>query len=457
MTPPDNDRQWISRPHCQKCGTNYDEPYLWCPDCQNLISIDPIQGPPKNQISCESLWSFAPFLPTFSSRISLHEGATPIIALSNFPELQGLKVKLEFRNPTGSFRDRACALLVSDAKSTHKTHIIGASTGSYGISLSAYGAKGQIKITNFVPSNLELSKIEQMKMYGSQVINTQTLDSATEQAKTLIERQKAYSPNPNENLLTLEGQKTIGLELAYELENIENIVIPMGSGSLIISIYRGLLDAQASGWIKEIPRIYAVSLDPDSNVSLIESLERGEPRLKLEVSRILQLTKGQEFIIDALDMLKDAIAVAKSEGLFIEPGSASVLSAAKRLKEENKDINLNNTVAILSGSGLNAMNIFAIQRGGTKKVVWGLSETSTTRYKILNFIATQQANYAPAIANIFGKTPSLQAVYQHLANLEKEGLIEDQTPHKKRKSYILSKKGQELLENLQNIIDLRNL
>ena len=130
---------WKSHPQCQKCGKKYNIPYLWCPECQNLISIAPIQGPPKNQIPCESLWSFEPFLPTFptSSKISLQEGATPIISLSNFSELQGLKVKLEFRNPTGSFRDRACSLLVSDAKITHKTHIIGASTGSYGISLSA--------------------------------------------------------------------------------------------------------------------------------------------------------------------------------------------------------------------------------------------------------------------------------------------------------------------------------
>ena len=204
----------------------------------------------------------------------------------------------------------------------------------------------------------------------------------------------------------------------------------------------------------KIPHIYAVSLDPNSNVSLVESLEVKDPRLMQEVTRILKLTQGQEFSIDALDMLKDAIAFAKSEGLFIEPGSASVLSAAKLL---SKNINLNNTVAILSGSGLNAMNMFATQRGATNKVVWGLSESSTTRFKILKSIATQQANYAPAILKVINNPPSLQAVYQHLANLEKEELIADQTPDKKRKSYVLTKKGRELLENLQNIIDLRNL
>jgi threonine synthase len=453
----ENERQWKFPPYCQKCGKNYNDPHLWCPNCQNLIFIKPIKGPPKSQILWDSIWSFAPFLPSFSSQISLQEGATPIISLSNFPELQGLKVKLEFRNPTGSFRDRASALLVSDAKSIHKKHIIGASTGSFGISLSAYTVKGRLKATNFVPSNLELSKIEQMKIYGAKVVDTHgTLDSAINQAKILIKQQDAYFPNPNENLLTIEGQKTIGLELAFQLENIENIILPRGSGSLIISVYRGLLDAQASGWIEKIPHIYAVSLDPNSNVSLVESLEIKDPRLMHEVTRILKLTQGQEYSIDALEMLKDAIAFAKSEGLFIAPGSASVLSAVKQLKDD-KNIDITNTVAILSGSGLNAMNIFATQLGRKKKVVWGLSETSTTRFKILNIIATQQANYAPAIANIFGKTPSLQAIYQNLALLEKDGLIVDQTPNKKRKSYILTKKGQDLLENLQNIIDLRNL
>ena len=445
---------WKSHPQCQKCGKKYDIPHLWCPECQNLISIAPIKGPPKNQISCDLLWSFAPFLPTFSSRISLQEGATPIISLSNFPKLQGLKVKLEFRNPTGSFRDRACALLVSNAKSTHKKHIIGASTGSFGISLSAYAAKGRLEVTNIVPSNLELSKIEQMKIYGAQVVEHGNLNSAIIQAKDLIKQQDAYFPNPNENLLTIEGQKTIGLELAYQLENIENIILPRGSGSLIISVYRGLLDAQASGWIKKIPHIYAVSLDPNSNVSLVESLEVKDPRLMHEVTRILKLTKGQEYIIDALDMLNDAVDFAKSEGLFIEPGSASVLSAAKQLKTNNESINLQKTVAILSGSGLNAMNIFATRLGGKKKVVWGLSESSTTRYQILKIIAAKQANYAPAILKVLEDPPSLQAVYQHLTKLEKDGLIVDQTPDKKRKSYILTKKGQDLFENLQNIIYL---
>lgn len=78
-------------------------------------------------------------------------------------------MKLEFRNPTGSFRDRAAALLVSDALSRKFSEILTVSTGSFSISIAAYTARAGLKSINFIPENIELTKIEQMKIYGSEV------------------------------------------------------------------------------------------------------------------------------------------------------------------------------------------------------------------------------------------------------------------------------------------------
>ena len=176
-------------------------------------------------------------------------------------------------------------------------------------------------LKNVVPQSLELSKIEQMKVYGSEVTQIgDTVDEAIFYAQQQSELEGGYLPTPESNLLTIEGQKTIGLELALARSlGIEAILVPRGSGSLIISIYRGLKDAQASGWILDMPVFYSIALKRTSAAYLVESLETTTSRLLGEVSNILHETNGTEMEIDGEVMMDDALELARREGHFIEP------------------------------------------------------------------------------------------------------------------------------------------
>ena len=446
--------RWVKKPKCNECGQEIVEPSLWCPHCNSLISIQPIKGPQKSEINLKSMWSLKSFLPRFSKVVSLIEGNTPIILIKNIPEIKDLNVKLEFRNPTGSFRDRASSLIVSDALSKKNNEIIGASTGSFSISLAAYTSHAALKSTAFIPTNLELSKFEQLKMYGTKIIDTnKNLDEAIEAAKKYALEKKGYFPTPNDNLLTIEGQKTIGLELILQSENIENIIIPRGSGTLILSIFRGLEDAIESGWINKFPKIFAVSLKSSPSSHFAESLEMKTPPLLDHIKKILKKTKGRELPIDALEMIKDASEVAQKEGLFIEPASASVISAAKKLIPN--EINPQTTVAILTGSGLNALNKFAFRMREKKKTVWGLSETSTRRFEILNLIEEKKGTtHGYAIWVSLGKKKTIQSIYHHLDSLNQDGLIEFHEEGNTKKC-VITKNGRDLLNKMREIIDLR--
>ncbi len=440
---------------CLECNTQYDIPYLRCPKCNQLISTPPVKGPKRNAIKLSSMWSFESFLPKFNNRITLHEGNTPICNIRNFPSLHDLQVKLEFRNPTGTFRDRACSLIATDMIQRGKKKITNASTGSFSISMAAYAAQAQTQATTVVPENIELSKIEQMELYGANVIRKgNTLEEAMVYADSLINPKKDYLPIPKDNLLTILGQKTIGLEIAWQNPEIENIVIPQGSGTLIVSIYQGLCDALKSGWITELPRIYGVSLENARDAHLAESLVMKTPMLQDEVNRIIEITEGTLIEISAQQMIEDAMELAKMEGLFIEPASASVISAAKSLFSEG-ELAKSKTLAILSGTGLNTMNVFASRLRGVKKVVWGISKTSTSRFEILNLIGEQKATYAPAIKDLLSQNQTIQSIYQHLSNLENEELIVDKFPEKKRKNYVLTAKGIQVLEAMREMLDLQ--
>jgi len=400
------------------------------------------------------MWDYSPFLPKFKERITLVEGNTPLLPVKNIKTLQNLLLKLESRNPTGTFRDRASSLILSDAISQGASEIICASTGSFSISIAAYAAKAQLASTNILPQNIELSKIEQIKIYGSQVIQAgKTLDDALYQAQIHTRHVAAYSPSPSYNILTIEGQKTIGLELAQQFPDIQDLVIPMGSGSLLIGVYRGFLDAVESGWVAAVPRIHSVSLQDTAQAHLAESLEMNSGLLTKEVGQIVEKTHGVQLEIDASEMINDALEIAKMEGIFIEPASASVISAIKHLINDGK-MELSTTAAILSGTGLNAMNIFASQMREMKKVVWGLSDISTRRFEILRLIAEDKAAHGYAIWLSLGKNKSLQSIYQHLINLENDGLIINVGGEEKRARYEITPKGLEMFEKMKDLIDL---
>ncbi|MFW9852655.1 MAG: pyridoxal-phosphate dependent enzyme [Candidatus Thorarchaeota archaeon] len=445
---------WINQPRCINCNKEIEEPLLRCPYCESLVTIPPIEGPPLSKINLASMWSLQSFIPIFKNPISLAEGNTPLLHLTKDSDLKYLGLKLEFRNPTGTFRDRACSLILSDAYQRKYDKIVGASTGSFSISLSAYAAKAGIESINVVPHNLELSKIEQMKLYGSKVIEKgEFVNDAITAAEKTADKEQAYSATPEKNLLTIEGQKTISLEILLQKENIESIIVPRGSGSLVYSIYRGLEDALASGWIKNIPKLYTVSLEKTKTSYLAESLDSKQPFLLREVEDLLKKTDGKEIGIKASVMIEEALKIAKSEGLFIEPASASVIAAARRLIN-NKELEPSRSVAILTGSGFNALNIFASQVRGKKKIVWGLSESSTTKFEILNLIAEEKADYGYAIWESLGRDSiRIQAIYQHLSELESKGLINVKEKKGKRNHYILTRKGVETLQKMRDLID----
>ncbi len=445
---------WIKQPRCVKCNKEIKEPLLRCPFCEGLVTVPAIEGPSISKINLTSMWSLYNFLPKFKNPISLAEGNTPLLQLTKDSDLKELGLKLEFRNPTGTFRDRACSLILSDAYQRKYEKIVGASTGSFSISLSAYAAKAGIESINVIPHNLELSKIEQMKLYGSEVIEKgEFVNDAISAAEKIAKNEKAYSATPEKNLLTIEGQKTISLEIVMQKENIETILVPRGSGSLVYSIYRGLEDAYASGWIRKFPKLYTVSLEKTKTAYLAESLDSKQPFLLREVEELLKKTEGKEIEIKASVMIEEALNIAKKEGLFIEPASASVIAAARRLIKNN-EIEPTNSVAILTGSGFNALNIFASQLRGKKKIVWGLSESSTTKFEILNLIAEEKADYGYSIWESLGReSMHIQAIYQHLSELESKGLITVKEEKAKRKHYILTRKGIETLQKMRDLID----
>jgi len=107
--------------------------------------------------------------------ISLGEGNTPLIRLSNIPDSLGkdvdIYIKYEGLNPTGSFKDRGMTMAVTRAVEEGSRAIICASTGNTSASAAAYAARAGITAFVLIPDGkIALGKLAQGMMHGATVI-----------------------------------------------------------------------------------------------------------------------------------------------------------------------------------------------------------------------------------------------------------------------------------------------
>ena len=137
-----------------------------------------IEGIEKAQIKKgKFLWErYADFLPfsKIDESISLGEGNTALVKadekLMKFCDLNNLYLKNETQNPTWSFKDRGSIACIAMAKEMNEYITATISTGNMGSSISAYGAKADVKVIVFVPVFTPKEKIMAMGIHGAVVL-----------------------------------------------------------------------------------------------------------------------------------------------------------------------------------------------------------------------------------------------------------------------------------------------
>ncbi|MEK6588062.1 MAG: pyridoxal-phosphate dependent enzyme, partial [Chloroflexota bacterium] len=122
---------------CSSCGRNYPQEALpfRCAVCGGHYDLaDPLHYAPIPVPGLERYRNSFP-LPPGARLLSLGEGGTPLVG----QEIEGKRVffKCEYLNPTGSFKDRGTAVLISALAAAHVVEAIEDSSGNAGASFAA--------------------------------------------------------------------------------------------------------------------------------------------------------------------------------------------------------------------------------------------------------------------------------------------------------------------------------
>jgi len=310
---------------------------------------------------------------TLESLPFLKVGNTPFY---NVNELNGkelghsLILKDDSQNPTFSFKDRASAIVSAFAKENGIDTIVAASTGNAGSSLAGMCAAQGQKAVIFVPAAAPKAKLTQIIMYGAVLVPVDgNYDTAFDLSIEATKRFGWYNRNTAFNPLTIEGKKTVSLELFSQLnQNLPHrIFVPVGDGVIISGVYKGFEDLLNLGIIARMPVIVAVQAKGSSNIidnigkkefhstrshTIADSISVDIPRNFRMAADYLLKYKGETIKVSDEEIIKSSVKLAKNTGIFSEPAAAAAFAGYSLFAGQNRLPMDSVNVVLLTGSGL---------------------------------------------------------------------------------------------------------
>ncbi len=362
------DKSYVSHLECSISGKQYEankvhglseagRPLLVKYDLQKLkkeVSRDDIANS-----KIDGLWRYFPLLPVTDpkNRITLGETITPLIKLDrsvnyNSKDKGCVLVKDEGRLPTGSFKARGLCMAVSMAKQFKLDHLAIPTNGNAGAAMAAYATHAGIKSTVFCPDDTPDINVREIQSLGAE---TYLVNGLINDCGKIVGEGKDkvgwFDVSTLKEPYRIEGKKTMGLELAEQLdwELPDVIFYPTGGGTGLIGMWKAFLELKELGWIKgKLPRMVAVQAD--GCAPIVKAWESGEEHAPLWenastkaagirvpvavgdflIIRAVRESNGFAMSVSDEDIMEARDRVAAVDGCFLCPEGAATMTAYEK-------------------------------------------------------------------------------------------------------------------------------
>jgi len=361
---------------CSTCRAVYDiTPQLTvCPVCSHHQQKDqPLTGVLEVELHGPLTMPFAavdmlPVEPVYFPPIPV--GNTPLWEPENLRRslgFQHLFIKDDGANPTSSFKDRASFLVSAAANKFNIADIALASTGNAGSSMAGIGAAAGQRITLFLPQSAPRAKLVQALQYGTRVHRVNgNYDMAYDISLEFSKIKGGMNRNTAYNPLTIEGKKTVSLELFKQLGQAPDMLfVAVGDGCIIAGVYKGFRDLQQLDLIPSIPRIVGVQaetsdalfrafttgkFEKQSTSTVADSICVDVPRNGIHALAQVKRFNGEMMTVSDNEIIEAQATLAGSSGLFTEPAGAAAFAGFLKAAP---DLDPDAVIVVLStGNGL---------------------------------------------------------------------------------------------------------
>ena len=313
------------------------------------------------------LKQYASYLPVNENTpdVSLMEGNTPLIPLLNISKQLGIQLygKYEGANPTGSFKDRGMVMAVAKAKEEGSEAIICASTGNTSASAAAYAARLGMKCIIVIPEGkIAHGKLAQAVAYGAEIISIEgNFDDALKAVRNIAAEEPITLVN-SVNPYRIEGQKTAAFEICDQLQSAPDVLaIPVGNAGNITAYWKGFCEYEKEKGYKK-PRIHGFEAEGAAAIvkghvieepeTIATAIRIGNPASWSYAVEAAEQSHGEIDMVSDEEILHAYRLLAKSEGVFAEPGSNASLAGVIKHVQSGKIKKGETVVVVLTGNGL---------------------------------------------------------------------------------------------------------
>ena len=299
------------------------------------------------------------------------EGNTPLLAraaVAEYAGVDGLLLKHEGHNPTGSFKDRGMTVGMTQAVRLGARAVACASTGNTSASLASYAAHAGLRALVLVPAGRTATgKLAQTLAYGARTLSVRgDFDACLKLLESASADLGIYLLN-SINPFRLEGHKTIVFEILQQLgwNPPDWIVLPAGNLGNTSAFGKALMEAKEWGLISRMPRIAAVQAAGAAPFArgfaedfetrhavqaetVATAIRIGDPASWDRAVRAIRATKGVVLSVPDEEILAAKRVIDRS-GVGCEPASAASVAGVRRLVADGTVGKGESVVAVLTG------------------------------------------------------------------------------------------------------------
>lgn len=286
-----------------------------------------------------------------------HDSVLDAIGNTPLVRVDGIWVKLEYLNPSGSIKARIAKYMIEKAEAEGLLNsgdtIVEASSGNTGNAMSMVAAVKGYRMLVVMPSGMSQERAAISRAFGAQIMTLGDfhVTDALAKVRELGAQPGYFAPQQFDNEWNVEENRTwLGPEILRQLPDgviPDAVVGGVGTGGTIVGV------GQAFRAVNPACRVVAV--EPDESCTLmcgeigrhlIEGIADGF------VPAIVTRHRGEidaMVPVDSIHAIAEMRRLAREFGLFVGPSSGAHLLAARALRDQNDD--LENVVTFFCDEG----------------------------------------------------------------------------------------------------------
>lgn len=341
-----------------------------------------------------------------------HLEPSPLLQNSWLSEALGCEVylKLENMTPIGSFKIRGATYRISQLTPKERRRgVIAASAGNHAQGVAWGSARYGVNAQIVMPVNAPLTKIQNTRALGADVIlDGDNYDQAYQAARKLATKSGRVFIHAFDDPHVIAGQGTAALELMEQLPDLDAVIGSIGGGGWMAGVGTVLREMR--------PEALIIGCQAAGAPSMVQALRKGRPvRLKnvdtfadgiavIEANprmRKLLSTRIDHVVEETDEAIATAVLTLLEKAKILVEGAGAVPLAA--LQTLHKKLRRKKVVLLISGGNID-VNVLGriidrglIQAGRRVRINVVLHDRPGSLARLTQLIAQQGANVLQAI------------------------------------------------------------